>query len=92
MIQFCIDKGFKPVLVVTPVSKAMNECISDAFIKKVLFDNIKLANKQGVPFFNYLKDERFQDISLYANNADCLNARGRKLFTKVLLNDTQNLE
>lgn len=91
MIQYCLDNGFKPVLVVTPVSKAMNECMSDGFMQKVLFDNIKLANKQNVPFLNYLKDSRFQDISLYYNNADCLNARGREMFTKVLIEDTKKI-
>lgn len=91
MIQFCLDNGFKPVLIVTPVSEAMNECLSEAFINRVLFDNIKKANKQNVPLLTYLRDDRFQDISLYANNADFLNARGRKLFTDVLLNDTRDL-
>lgn len=92
MIQFCIDNGFRPVLVVTPVSKAMNACISDEFMQKVLYDNIKKANKQNVPLLDYLKDIRFQDISLYANNADFLNARGRRLFTKVLIKDSENLD
>ena len=91
MIQFCLDNSYKPVLVVTPVSRAMNECLSDAFVQKVLFDNIKMANKQNVPFLNYLKDERFQDISLYANNADFLNACGRREFTKILIDDTLNI-
>ena len=88
MIQFCLDNGYNPVLVVTPVSKAMNECLSDAFINKVLYDNIRLANVQNILFLDYLRDERFQDVSLYHNNADFLNARGRKLFTEVLINDT----
>jgi len=91
MIQFCLDNGFKPILVVTPVSKAMNECLSDEFMKRVLYDNIKMANEQKVPFLDYLKDARFQDISLYANNADCLNAKGRKLFTKLLIEDTNKI-
>ena len=89
MIQFCYDEGYKPVLVVTPVSSAMNECMSDAFIKKVLYDNIEKANVMAVPFLNYLRDGRFQDISLYANNADYLNARGRLLFTKELIIDSK---
>lgn len=91
MIQYCLDHNFKPILVVTPVSKAMNECMSDGFMQKVLFDNIKLANKQNVPFLNYLKDSRFQDISLYYNSADCLNARGRKMFTKILIDDVKKI-
>ena len=92
MIQFCYDHDYKPVLVVTPVSGIMNSQLGDAFIKKVLFDNIVKANLQGAPLLDYLKDERFQDISLYHNNADFLNAKGRKIFTEVLLHDANKLE
>ena len=88
MIQYCLDNDLKPILVVTPVSKIMNDRLSDAFIERVLFDNIRKANKQHVPFMNYLRDERFSDYKLYHNNADFLNARGRKLFTDVLVKDT----
>lgn len=91
MIQFCLDSGLKPVLVVTPVSKNMNVRLSDAFINRMLFDNIRIANKQHVPLMNYLRDERFSDYTLYYNNADFLNARGRKLFTEVLVSDTKKI-
>ena len=47
-----------------------------------------MSNKQNVPFMDYLEDPEFDDSSLYCNNADFLNARGRELFTKKLLNDT----
>lgn len=91
MLQFCLDNGYKPVLVVTPVSRAMHECLSEKFIQRVLFDNIAKANKQGIPFLNYLNDERFEDISLYANNADFLNARGRKIFSALLFDDYEKI-
>ena len=91
MIQYCLDNDLKPVLVVTPVSKIMNDRLSDAFIEKVLFDNIHKANQQHVPFVNYLRDERFSDYKMYNNNADFLNARSRKLFTDVLVNDTKDI-
>lgn len=88
MIQYCLDNDFKPILVVTPVSKIMREHIGNDFIQKVLYDNIKMSNKQNVPFMDYHEDPEFDDSSLYCNNADFLNARGRELFTKKLLNDT----
>lgn len=88
MIQFCLDNSLKPVLVVTPVSKIMNDRLSDVFIERVLFDNIRKANIQHVPFLNYLRDERFADYKMYHNNADFLNAYGRKLFTEILIKDT----
>lgn len=91
MIQFCLDEDLKPVLVVTPVSKIMNDRLSDSFINRVLFDNINKANKQQVPFLNYLRDKRFEDSSLYYNNADFLNLRGRKMFTECLVSDTKSL-
>ena len=91
MIQFCLDNQLKPLLVVTPVSKIMNERISDAFMERVLFSNIKKANVQNIPVLNYLRDNEFEDYRLYHNNADCLNARGRCLFTKKLLTDTQSV-
>ena len=87
MIQYCYDNGYNPILVVTPVSGIMNSQLGNLFVKKVLYDNISLANIQGAPLLDYLKDERFQDISLYHNNADFLNAKGRRLFTEVLVND-----
>ena len=89
MIQFCLDSGLKPILVVTPVSKIMNDRLGDNFIKHVLFDNISKANKQNVPLLNYLRDERLGDYHLYHNNADFLNARGRRLFTEILVSDTK---
>lgn len=87
MIQYCLDRGFKPVLVIPPVSGIMNSHLGDAFIKKVLLDNIELSNIQNVPVFDYLRDSRFQDEKLYSGNADFLNVRGRKLFTKAFVDD-----
>ena len=91
MIQFCLDNGLKPILVVTPISKIMNDRLGDKFLDRVLFSNIKHANIQNVPFLNYLRDERFQDSKLYHNNADFLNAKGRKMFTECLISDTKKL-
>ena len=91
MIQYCKDNEYKPILVVTPVSKLMRNQLSDEFLKKVLYDNINMANIQNVPFLDYLDDERFADYSLYYRSADFLNARGRRLFTKILLEDTEKL-
>lgn len=91
MIQFCLDNGFNPILVVTPVSKIMNDRLGDIFIKRVLFENISKANIQNVPVMNYLRDERFGDYKLYHNNADFLNARGRAQFTQALISDSKDL-
>lgn len=87
MIQFCLDNGYKPVLVVTPVSSAMNELLSDEFVNTVLFENIKQSNVQNVPFLDYLRDERFSDYTCYNQSADLLNMENRLKFTDLLLKD-----
>lgn len=92
MIQFCLDNHFKPVLVILPVSGIMNEFLSTAFIRAILFDNILKANVQKVRILNYIDDKRFSNYLLYHKNADFLNARGRKLFTEQLLKDLETNE
>jgi hypothetical protein len=88
MIQYCLDKGFRPVLVVTPVSCALNSLLGDGFLRKVLYDNIKKANVQNIPLLDYLKDGRFQDSTWYLNS-DMLNLNGRRLFTKAVIEDLE---
>lgn len=88
MVDYCLKSGYKPVLVVAPLSGIMNSMISNEFIDKVLFSNIRQANTQDVQFLNYLRDKRFDDYRLYYRSGDCLNARGRKMFTEILLADT----
>lgn len=87
IIEFCLSKDLRPVLVVTPVSGIMNRHLSDAFMKKVLYDNIEMANKKMVPVLDYMRDERFADADYYCNSADLLNLRGRRLFTEVAVKD-----
>lgn len=91
MIQYCLDNGFKPVLVIPPVSGVMNSHLADAFVKKVLLDNIEISNNKKVPVFNYLRDSRFQDEKLYSCNADFLNVKGRKMFTAVFVGDLKKI-
>lgn len=87
IIELCLSKGLKPVLVVTPVSGIMNTHLSDAFMKKVLYDNIDMANKQNVPVLDYMRDERFADADYYCNSADLLNKTGRRMFTNIVVKD-----
>lgn len=87
-VQFCLDKGLRPILVATPWSPAMNELLGSEFMQKVYYDNIERSNPQHIPFLDYSKDLRFQDYSLF-QTADLLNERGRQLFTKILISDTK---
>lgn len=87
MIDYCLSERLRPVLVVTPVSKQMKDMLSDAFLEKVLYNNIKKANKANVPFLDYMTDTRFTDFIHYNNNSDFLNATARKTFSQIVIDD-----
>lgn len=90
MIEFCLSQGLSPVLVCTPLSHHLNKLLSDRFLERVLYSNIRKANSANVPFLDYTRDARFQN-SKYFLNADKLNAMGRKEFTKILVNDIRKM-
>ena len=91
MIQYCIDNGFQPVLVMLPVTKELSSKFSEDFIQQHILRYINESNKQRVPVLNYLKDERFVSLDLYINSF-FMNATGRKYFTKIFVNELNNKE
>lgn len=90
MINFCLKERYRPILVVPPLSEAMNKNTSFFFLKNVLYDNINTANTANIPVLDYRKDSRLQDMNLYIN-ADFLNLTGREKFTRILMSDISNI-
>lgn len=86
MIEFCIARGLKPVIVILPVTDFLYFRFSPEFIEKYILGYIADANKAGVTVMNYLTDKRFTDPSLYINSF-FFNANGRKKFTKQFVED-----
>ena len=91
ILQYCIDNNYRPVIFIPPVSKEENGLISDEILNVFLYDNINRANIIKAPVLDYQRDYRFQSNEFYTN-ADCLNEKGRKLFTAVLINDLKELK
>lgn len=86
MISFCLERNLKPVLVLPPVTTELNSLFSDNFCESYIYSIIHNANKHHVPFLNYLSDARFSEKELFFNSF-FLNAKGRKVFTRVVLSD-----
>lgn len=86
MIDYCIYNGWKPIIIIPPVSKELNSCISEEVVNALLYENIEKVNEKQIPVLDYLYDSRFQDYRLYSN-ADFLNKAGRKIFTHTVLKD-----
>ena len=90
MINYTLSNGLKPVIVVPPCSKELNDFFSDEFLKEILYSNIEKANKNIIPVLDYLKKPEFQDYHLY-ENSDFLNVNGRELFTKKVVADLKKI-
>lgn len=91
MISLCKQCGFRPLIINMPAMKEEHSQFSDSFIKAFYEDNLGQSNLNGVPTIDYFRDERFNNISLYENYADCLNDKGRRLFASVLIRDMKKL-
>jgi hypothetical protein len=90
MIDFCFERNYRPVIMTLPVTKELCNLFPQSFIDNHILANIKQANTQRVPVFNYLKDERFVSPDLYFNSF-FFNANGRRIFTKTVVNDLKML-
>ena len=90
MIDYCLDNELKPVLIIPPTSKIINDMLSNKFMEECLYNNIKNSNIKGVPVLDYLYDERFEDYKLYINS-DMLNKTGREKLTKTVIDDIEKL-
>jgi hypothetical protein len=86
MIDFCIERELKPVIIIPPATEYLSSHFSSDMKKQYMYDFICKANTHNIPVLDYYKDERFQDPQYYFNSY-FLNLKGRKLFTKQVLMD-----
>lgn len=86
MITYCHEHGLQPVIAILPVTEYLSSRFSEEYLEKRVFNYIYESAKAGAPVFNYLKDERFTSPALYINSF-FFNKKGRKAFTKVMLED-----
>lgn len=90
ILNFCEEKGFKPVLISTPQTYLYNEQIGDKNYCERIYDNIKEVENQlnkEYLYLDYSHDERFVNNLEYFSDDDHLNEKGAEYFTPILLND-----
>ena len=90
MIEFCIKNNYRPVIVIPPISDILYNRFSSIFLKKYMYNNIEIANKQKVPVLDYLNDKEFTSKELY-QQIDFLNSVGRKKFTNRVISDLKKI-
>ena len=88
MIDFCIVRNLKPILVLPPVTKSLRSKFSEIFLELYVYSFIRNANSRNIKVLDYFDDIRFMDSDLYFNSF-FMNSKGRKLFTNYVLKDIQ---
>ena len=86
IIHFCLDRGYRPVLMTVPVTNSLYSALGDNIHKKLVIDFIGGLKYSNIEFFDYMKDKRFMD-SKYYNGPIFLNLYGRKFFSEIVLKD-----
>ncbi len=86
LIDFCEERGYKPVYVIPPVTEHLAKYYTPQFEERYIYGYLKDVGRD-VMLLDYSKDEIFrQDDSLYFNSF-FLNRKGRQLFTRRVLED-----
>lgn len=86
IVDFCLERKLKPVIVIPPMSEFLAERFTSSIRETYIYSFIRQANVHHIPVLDYLDDKRFSKVGLYFNSF-YLNLRGRKLFTKQVLLD-----
>ncbi len=89
MFEFCLSKGWKPIVVITPFSDILNKYFGDEFISFSLGDMVNKASENlDVEILDYRTHPSFQqDYNLYLDGGFRLNLKGSIKFVKLLLQD-----
>lgn len=85
MINYCKERGYKPVLVLPPVHKTLSSCFTPQMKTKCVDSFVGKVLPEDVFFLDYFTDDRFTDAMF--SNSFLLNSKGASLFTKICLTD-----
>lgn len=89
IIEKCKANDLKPVIVVPPFSRKLNDRFSKEFSDRVVdFHLKKFSEMQGVPYLNYQYDDYFQNKeNLYIDEGFRLNYLGSTVFVNRFFSD-----
>lgn len=85
LIDFCTERGYKPVYVIPPVTEHLAKYYTPQFEETYIYGYLKQVDRD-ILTLDYSKKTDLKDDSLYFNSF-FLNKRGRNLFTKRVLLD-----
>lgn len=89
LIDFCLERDYKPIFVIPPVTKHLSKYYTTKFEKLYIYDFLNEVDRD-IPLLDYSHEESFQCDDYYFNSF-FMNLQGRRVFTKRILSDIDNL-
>lgn len=86
LIDFCTERGYKPVYVIPPVTEHLAKYYTPKFEETYIYGYLKEVNRE-ILTLDYSKDSEFRFNDELFFNSFFLNKKGRKLFTRRVLED-----
>ena len=86
MVEFCVERGLRPVIVIPPVHPELSHLLSGTFRENYIYTFIRKAETAPAPFIDYMNDTRFQKDE-YFQNPYFMNKQGATAFTNQLIID-----
>ena len=86
LIDFCTERGYKPVYVIPPVTEHLAKYYTPKFEETYIYGYLKEVNRE-ILTLDYSKDSEFRFNDELFFNSFFLNKKGRKLFTRRVLKD-----
>jgi hypothetical protein len=87
MLEDCIARGYRPVLVTTPYLTALPDAFSPEFLARFRADCLTYANDYGIPYLDYSQDARFSSSPEYFVDTDHLTSDGSEMFMDIFFGD-----
>lgn len=85
LIDFCIERGYKPIYVIPPVTLHLSKYYTPKFEELYIYDFLKQVDRDVI-LLDYSKEENLQKDDLYFNSF-FMNQKGRNIFTERVLKD-----
>ena len=85
LIDFCRERGYRPIYVILPMTRYLKEYLDADFQQRYIYDYLNQVDR-NIPILDYLKDEALSETDLY-RDAYFLNKRGGEFFTRRVMSN-----
>lgn len=88
MIDFCLVRELRPVLVLPPMHPALSRLFTKEFRENYIYSFLRRTNTRNILFLDYFDDKRFVSAEDY-DNSFFLSQEGARRFTRIVLEDVK---